>query len=105
MAAQAELVLQTLQLMPSHPSLQLHCFPLRGRRLEPSASEPQRGRVQSSPPKPEGQAHLPDDLVQLANWWQTKSSRLQLKQGGQSLGRLSEMERKSWEGRRSAGVV
>ena len=93
MALQASFVLQTLQFMPSQPSLHSQSWPWRGSLLCPSASEPHSGWEQSSPPKPEGHAHLPLDWVQLAYWWHWKPSRLQLKHGGQSSGRSPYIEK------------
>jgi hypothetical protein len=106
MALQASFVLHVLQFIPSQPSLHSQSWPWRGSLLWPSASEPHSGCEQSSPPKPEGQAHLPLDCVQLAYWWHWKLSRLQLKHGGQSSGRSpyiekdvdedSELEKSEW---------
>ncbi|KAI6890238.1 hypothetical protein KC325_g255 [Hortaea werneckii] len=59
----ASFVLHTLQLIPSQPSLHSHSLPCRGSLLLPSANEPQSGALQSSPPKPGGQEHLPLLLV------------------------------------------
>lgn len=42
------------------------------------------GCLQSSPPNPAGQLHLPVDSVQLAKCKQSKPGNMQLKQGGHS---------------------
>lgn len=70
MALQALSDLQTLQLIPVQPSLQLQLSPSRLGRFSPSASDPHTGVEQSSPPKPGGQEHLPLYLLQGAKWVQ-----------------------------------
>lgn len=87
-AAHARSSLQTLQLIPPHPSLHSHNSPLgRGNRSSPSDNAPQSGVRQSWPPNPGGHLHCPSYGLHSPELPQLNAGRRQLKQGGHSGGR------------------